>query len=78
MSKRDPEELITLLEAARILKLHPETLRRWARENRIEAIRFPKEWRFKWGTIQAVLDHGLPPRRKTRKSGGAVCGKSPT
>ena len=34
------EELLTLRQAAKILKVHPGTLRRWDREQKLKAVRF--------------------------------------
>lgn len=39
MEKKDISELLTLKEAAKILKVHPGTLRRWDRENLLKAVR---------------------------------------
>lgn len=33
------QELITLKQAAKILKVHPGTLRRWDREGKLKAVR---------------------------------------
>lgn len=33
--------LLTIEEAAQALRVHPETLRRWIRENQIEAVDLP-------------------------------------
>lgn len=35
----DIPELITLKQAAKILKVHPGTLRRWDREGKLKAVR---------------------------------------
>lgn len=39
MTKDEISELLTLEEAARILKVHPGTLRRWDKDNILKAIR---------------------------------------
>lgn len=35
----DNDELLTVDEVARRLKLHPETIRRWIREGRLKAVK---------------------------------------
>lgn len=40
MEKRSLPELLTLSEAASILKVHPNTLRKWDRKGVLKAIRF--------------------------------------
>ena len=39
MTKDDQNELLTLEEAAKILKVNPETLRRWDKEGHLKAVR---------------------------------------
>jgi excisionase family DNA binding protein len=42
-----PEVYYTLEEAASMLKLHPQTLRRWIREGKLPAKRFGKQFRLR-------------------------------
>jgi excisionase family DNA binding protein len=37
----DAETLLTLPEAARILKVHPITLKRWAKAHKVNLVRLP-------------------------------------
>jgi excisionase family DNA binding protein len=47
----------TLEEAARILKLHPQTLRRWIRQGKLPARRFGKQFRLR----PEDLEHAAQP-----------------
>ena len=40
------EEVYTVEEVAKALKLHPYTIRRLCRENKIPAFKFGGQWRF--------------------------------
>ena len=40
------EALLTVDEAAAILKIHPVTLRNWARTHKIRAIKTGTHWKF--------------------------------
>jgi excisionase family DNA binding protein len=44
----------TLAEAAEMLKLHPQTLRRWIREGRLPAKRFGRQFRLMPEDIEQV------------------------
>ena len=41
------EELLDSVEAAALLKIHPKTLQRMARNHELEAVRIGKLWRFR-------------------------------
>lgn len=43
----DPEELLTVTEAAKLLKLHPKTVIKLALNGDIPAKRYGRSWRFK-------------------------------
>lgn len=47
-------ELMNAEEAAKFLKLQPETVTRWAREGLLPAAKLGKEWRF---VRQHLLEH---------------------
>lgn len=40
MKKQQVSELVTLSEASQILKVHPNTLRKWDRKGILKAVRF--------------------------------------
>ena len=42
----------TLEESAKLLKLHPQTLRRWIRQGRLRAKRFGKQFRLRLEDIE--------------------------
>ncbi|OYU95075.1 MAG: hypothetical protein CFE21_12270 [Bacteroidetes bacterium B1(2017)] len=45
------EEILTLEELAKYLKLKPQTIYVWAQEGKIPAAKLGKEWRFKKSVI---------------------------
>lgn len=45
------EEIMTLEDVARYLKLTPQTIYTWAQEKKIPAAKLGKEWRFKKSVI---------------------------
>jgi len=57
----DIPELITLQEAARILKVHPNTLRIWDKKGILKAVRFGqrKERKYKKEDILRLIDKNL-------------------
>jgi excisionase family DNA binding protein len=50
----------TLEEAARILKLHPQTLRRWIRQGKLPARRFGKQFRLRAEDLERAAQPALP------------------
>lgn len=55
------EELLTLSEAAKILKVHPNTLRLWDKNGVLKAIRIgvKKVRRYKKESIKDFIDNSL-------------------
>ncbi|MBI4659994.1 MAG: helix-turn-helix domain-containing protein [Verrucomicrobia bacterium] len=49
----DHDEIMTLEEVAKYLKLKPQTVYKWAQENQIPGAKIGKEWRFR----KTILDH---------------------
>ena len=45
------DEILTLEEVAKYLKVKPQTIYTWAQNNRIPAAKLGKEWRFKKSII---------------------------
>jgi len=61
----------TLEEAARILRLHPQTLRRWIRQGKLPARRFGKQFRLRPEDLEraaqpAFSDESEEPNRFDR------------
>ena len=51
------EQFLTVDEVARLLKYHPEHVRRLARQGRLNARKFGgKEWRFRLSDIERVFE----------------------
>ena len=53
------ETYYTLEEAAKMLKLHPQTLRRWIREGKLPAKRFGKQFRLRLEDIERAAQPAL-------------------
>ncbi len=47
------DEIMTIEEVARYLKLKSQTIYTWAQSGKIPAVKLGKEWRFK----KSVIDH---------------------
>jgi excisionase family DNA binding protein len=58
------QEVLTLEEAAALLKLPTETVRFRAEEGDLPGRRFGTEWRFARGAVFAWLADGDPPKRR--------------
>jgi nitrogen PTS system EIIA component len=56
----EDEEWLTTEEAARVLRVHPETMRRWAREGTIPAAKLGNRGGFRFKRIN--LDRFLEQR----------------
>ena len=54
------ESYHTLEDAAKILKLHPQTLRRWIRQGKLPARRFGKQFRLRLEDIERAAQPTLP------------------
>jgi excisionase family DNA binding protein len=62
------DEVLTLEEAAALLKLPPDTVRSRAEEGDLPGRRFGKEWRFARIAVLAWLADGDPPKRRHASS----------
>lgn len=49
-------EILTIEEVARYLRLTPQTIYKWAQERKIPAVKLGKEWRFRKSIIDRWLD----------------------
>ncbi len=56
------DEIMTLEEVARYLKLKPQTIYTWAQEKRIPAAKLGKEWRFKKSIIDEWFNRHIDDR----------------
>ena len=54
------EVYYTLEEAASLLKLHPQTLRRWIREGKLPAKRFGKQFRLRSEDLERAAQPAKP------------------
>jgi len=52
-------EILTIEEVARYLRLTPQTIYKWAQERRIPAAKLGKEWRFRKSIVDRWLDEQI-------------------
>lgn len=52
------EQLLTVEDVANQLQVHPETVRKWLREGRLEGVRLTRRagWRVRPGALEAMLE----------------------
>jgi len=50
------DEIMTVADVARYLKLKPQTIYKWLQDGMIPAAKLGKEWRFKKSVIDAWFD----------------------
>jgi excisionase family DNA binding protein len=52
---QDTIQVFTVEEVARVLRLHPYTVRRLCRENKVPAFKFGGQWRFTKEDIEGLI-----------------------
>jgi len=72
--KNDNNEIMTVDDVARYLKLKPQTIYKWAQEGKIPAAKLGREWRFKRSHINAWIEMQFEdsPAVKELKSKGKL------
>jgi len=58
------DEIMTVAEVARYLKLKPQTIYKWAQDGAIPAAKLGGEWRFKRSVIDAWIDEKIAESQK--------------
>jgi len=53
------DEIMTVEDVARYLKLKPQTIYHWAQEGKIPAAKLGKEWRFRKSIIDRWIDEKI-------------------
>ncbi len=53
------DEIMTLEEVARYLKLKPQTVYKWAQEDQIPGAKLGKEWRFRKSILDEWIDTSI-------------------
>lgn len=53
------DEIMTIEEVARYLKLKPQTVYKWAQEEQIPAAKLGKEWRFRKSLLDDWIDSSM-------------------
>jgi excisionase family DNA binding protein len=56
----DPERLLTLKEAATVLRLHPRTVREYVRRGELEGRVIGGRWKFRRKDLDAFFDNAAP------------------
>ena len=56
------EEIMTLEEVAKYLKVKPQTIYTWAQTGKIPAAKLGKEWRFKKSVIDKLFNQHIDQR----------------
>lgn len=59
MKAHQDDEILTLEEVAKYLKLKPQTVYKWAQEGQIPATKLGKEWRFRKRILDDWVDSGI-------------------
>lgn len=54
-SSQDFEPLLNVVEAAKLLRLHPRTVQEWAKSQSLPAIRLGKYWMFRKSDLDKWL-----------------------
>lgn len=70
----EPEELLSVFEIARRLKLHVKTVRNYIRDGRLKAVRVGKQYRVSRADVEAFTGFPLPltDRERARRQRGAA------
>lgn len=55
----DSQEIMTIEEVARYLKLKPQTVYKWAQEGQIPGTKLGKEWRFRKSILDEWIDSSI-------------------
>jgi excisionase family DNA binding protein len=64
MNDMPGETYYTLEEAAAMLKLHAQTLRRWIRQGKLSARRFGKQVRIRWEDLERAARPARPEAKE--------------
>lgn len=63
------EEMVTVAEGARILGVHPQTLRRLIKQGQIPALVVGRSWRLRPSDLVPGFQEAPKPQKKARKQG---------
>ena len=61
------EPLLDLVETASILGVHPKTLEKMARTQKIPALKVGKRWKFRHSSLDGWLENGFNSNQMTEK-----------
>jgi excisionase family DNA binding protein len=77
MDEREQQPLLLTQEAAKLLRLHPKTVQRMARDGNVPGLRFGKLWRFRRKDLDAWLDAKIQSMHHPRrvKLGECLCSR---
>jgi excisionase family DNA binding protein len=72
-----PQELLSIFEIAKRLKLHVKTVRNYVRDGRLKAVRIGKQYRISRADVEAFTGFPLPltdnERARRQREVGASC-----
>ncbi len=57
------ENLLSIEETAAQLKTHPETIRRYIRENKLAGVKLGRSWRVRESDLSAFINARLVPAK---------------
>jgi excisionase family DNA binding protein len=63
-------ELLTVGEAAKAVKMHPDTIRRFIREGKLEASRVGGRWRVHMDTLRRFVGSSEPTKPPASEKAG--------
>lgn len=63
-------EILTPEEVAKILKVTPETIRKWLRKGELTGADTPAGWRLTPADLEAWLEKHRPPKKAESTEGG--------
>jgi excisionase family DNA binding protein len=62
MNEFDLPQVLTADEAAKALRVSPESVRRWLRDGSMQGVKFGHTWRVSRDEVLRVLQEGIEPR----------------
>jgi len=73
----DPQKLLTIAEAAEILHLNPEVVRRWLRSKKLYGIKVGSDWRLPESSLQKIFQQAANSGTSLSEEGPKMCIKFP-
>ena len=77
MNEFDLPQVLTAEEAAKAMRVSPESVRRWLRDGSMQGVKFGHTWRVSRDEVLRVLNEGIEPKPVTLAGGRVHPGGSP-